>query len=257
LVQQTIQEQLKTVNAKMQLKDLRPQQAPIERLGSPDPFGIDPGARSLFKHLWRKCVTPTGPGTEDDWTMLGTPHEWWDKRTGAPMASFPRFDLQETSYAIALFSQRTPAWTDIYEQMLDGICTRWTTFWAANDFNTQFGDDPGNESYPSAMSMLLPSGRHNTGYNIPGWVGNGLRQEHINTGKIVVEPDVIATRSMLFFKGWFALSYGIRAQITGLDSIHDPLAIANVGDKKTTWTHHTIVETLSSMYLDHNGAGLN
>ena len=62
---------------------------------------------------------------------------------------------------------------------------------------------------------------------------------------------------MLFFKGWFALSYGIRAQITGLDSIHDPLAIANVGDKKTTWTHHTIVETLSSMYLDHNGAGLN
>ena len=223
----------------------------------PEQHGIPTEARPLLKHLWHKCTFPTGKNTEDDWTMLGTPHEWWDKTSGAPMNSFPRFDLQETSYALALFSRRTPAWREIYVDMMDGVCERFATFWAAVDFNTQFGEDPDNRSYPSPLAKLVPNGLMNKGYNIPGWIGNGIRQEHVNTGECIVEPDAISTRSMLFFKGWFNLVLGIRAQIAGTDNLDTPFDFANVGDATTTWTHTAICETLRDQFLDHQGAGLN
>jgi hypothetical protein len=245
----------------MKMKEVHtsPNTSPV---GSPEPFEISKEAQPLFRHLWNKCTAPMGKGTDDDWSMLGEPHEWWDRKTGAPMSNFPRFDLQETSYAIALFSMRTPAWTEIYVDMMNGICDRWTTFWASVDFNTQFGDDPNNRSYPSAFKQFLPPGKYNEGYNIPGWIGNGTRQEHHRTSSEtinnVVEPDVIDTRSMLFFKGWFALSYGIRAQIQGkLSDINKEFPIANVGDKSTNWSHNLIINKLSDMYLDHDGSGLN
>ena len=72
-----------------------------------------------LRYLFRKCVT------KDDWSEDGEPHEWWDRvreplslslslssstdsnkntynkqNTFAPMASFPRFDLHESSYFV-------------------------------------------------------------------------------------------------------------------------------------------------------------
>jgi len=258
LSKQVLLEGVKTETSKMSISDFqqaRTKAVPV--IGSPSPNGIPTEARNLFRHLYVKCTSPHGKGTKDDWTMTGEPHSYWDRYTGAPMSNYPRFDLQETSYAIALFSRRTPAWKQPYIKMIDGLCERFTTFWAAVDFNTMFGDDPDNCNYPSPLAQLIPSGMMNKGYNIPGWIGNGIRQEHINTGQTIVEPDAISTKSMLFFKGWFSLAYGIKAQIAGIDKIDSSFEFANVGDRKTLWTHTQIVEVLRDQFLEHDGAGLN
>ena len=47
------------------------------------------------------------------------------------MTNFPRFDLQESSYAMALMADRTPAWREVYAETLDGLVQRYTQFWAA------------------------------------------------------------------------------------------------------------------------------
>jgi len=259
LSKQVLIEGLKSANSKMAVADFKKKHATtsVPPIPSPPAEGISAEARPIFKHLWKKTTGTHGPGTLDDWSMLGNPHPWWDRYTGAPMTNYPRFDLQETSYAVALFSRRTPAWKEIYVKMMDDLCERFSTFWGAVDFNTQFGDDPDNTQYPSPLSQLIPPGMMNQGYNIPGWTGNGMKLEHVNTGSTIVEPDAISTRSMLFFKGWFVLALGIRAQIAGTENIDTPFAFANVGDQQTTWTHMSAVETLRDQFLDNEGAGLN
>ena len=49
--------------------------------------GLSPRARGWLKHLYRKAAAPHGPGTADDWSLEGggSPHAWWDKKSGAPM----------------------------------------------------------------------------------------------------------------------------------------------------------------------------
>ena len=78
--------------------------------------GLSPRARGWLKHLYRKEAAPHGPGTADDWSLEGggSPHAWWDKKSGAPMNSFPRMDLHESSYGVALMARRTPAWREVY-----------------------------------------------------------------------------------------------------------------------------------------------
>ena len=48
--------------------------------------------------------------TQDDWTEDGDPHEWWDRKSTPPMCSFPRFDLQESTYAIGLMTDLIILW---------------------------------------------------------------------------------------------------------------------------------------------------
>ena len=116
--------------------------------------------------------------------------------------------------------------------------------------------DPDKSSYPPQMQGLMWPDKVGT-YESPGWTGNGMRQEHVDTGKVVPEPDPLGTRSMLFFKGWLSLAIGIRAKIGGLGRWEAPWPMANVGDKSTTWTHSALNETLAGMFNDHGGAGLN
>jgi len=40
------------------------------------------------------------------------------------MTNFPRFDLQESAYAMALMADRTPAWREVYAEVLDGLLDR-------------------------------------------------------------------------------------------------------------------------------------
>jgi len=42
----------------------------------------------------------------------------------AAMTNFPRFDLQESAYAMALMADRTPAWREVYAEVLDGLLDR-------------------------------------------------------------------------------------------------------------------------------------
>ena len=44
-----------------------------------------------------------------------------DDITGEPMTSWHRFDLIDSSYAMALMSDRTPAWRAVYAEILDEL----------------------------------------------------------------------------------------------------------------------------------------
>src|SRR5260370_24943061 len=65
-----------------------------------------------LRYLWRKATTP------DTWDRDGRPHPHWDNRSDPPMLSWHRFDLVDSSYAIALMSDTTPAWREIYAPIL-------------------------------------------------------------------------------------------------------------------------------------------
>ena len=85
------------------------------------------------------------------------------------MTNFPRFDLQESCYAVLLMADRTPAWREVYAEVLDGLAERYTRYWAAVDWLTQFGDDPDRELYPAAWKGSLIPERLWGDYNTPGW----------------------------------------------------------------------------------------
>ena len=76
---------------------------------------INQRARGWLRFIWDKATT------EDDWSSNGDPHQWWDKTSTAPMCAFPRFDLSETSYALPLLVDQTPAWREIYTRIADEL----------------------------------------------------------------------------------------------------------------------------------------
>jgi hypothetical protein len=79
---------------------------------------LDERSLGWLRYLYRKATTP------DDWDRDGHPHAHWDETTGEPMTSWHRFDLIDSSYAIALMSDRTPAWREVYSSILgDGPIT--------------------------------------------------------------------------------------------------------------------------------------
>jgi len=197
--------------------------------------------RGWLKHVWRKATTEEG----DDWSMDGTgPHEWWDKLSGPPMTSFQRFDLHEASYPLALLSQKTPAWREGYAEILEKLSARYTTFWGAVDWLTQFGDDPSRDKYPTFWKgTIIPAGFWGS-YNTPGWTGNG-------TGEKGIEPDPIQADGMLFFKGFMLLLMSITTKVGGREAAwRKPWFMAGVGDSQHSWTLRTLADHLQQQWAD-------
>ncbi len=83
--------------------------------------GLKPEVRGWLRHIWRKATT------DDDWSRSGEPRPWWDRKSMAPMLSFPRFDLSESSYAFLLLARKTPACREAYTHVLDRLLRRHTT----------------------------------------------------------------------------------------------------------------------------------
>ncbi|HAZ35462.1 MAG TPA: hypothetical protein DCY69_01880, partial [Acidimicrobiaceae bacterium] len=154
------------------------------------PLPLDDRSLGWLRYLHRKATTP------DDWSRDGQPHPHWDDRTGHPMLSWHRFDLVDSSYAVALMSDRTPAWREVYTQILDELVTRHTSWWAASDWLTQFGPDPDRADYPESWRALIPPDFWGD-YDVPGWTANGI-------DPYGVQMDPVAADGMLFFKGFFA-----------------------------------------------------
>lgn len=95
--------------------------------------------------------------------------------TGPPMTSFPRFDLHEIGYPIAILANQTPAWREVYAEILEQCAARYTTHWAAVDWLNQIGEDPAKDRYPRVWKgTIIPAEVFGQGYNTPGWTGNGL-----------------------------------------------------------------------------------
>jgi hypothetical protein len=190
-----------------------------------------------LRYLHRKATTP------DSWDREDQPHEHWDNLSDAPMLCYHRFDLIDSTYAIALMADRTPAWREVYERILDELIFRHTGWWAAEDWLTQIGDDPDRGSYPEQYRMLIPPAHWGT-YNVPGWTANGIEPWGL-------QWDPIGADGNLFFKGFFLVMLGIHRRVTGSARWDAPFDIVRDGEHTFTWWHTKIAEHLAEQWRAH------
>jgi hypothetical protein len=192
---------------------------------------FDEQVRGWLRHMWEKATTP------DDWSSTGEPHPWWDRDSTPPMCAFPRFDLFEPSYALAIMSDVTPAWREVYARIADGLVARHTTFWAAIDWLTLIGPDPRRDSYPPEWHYLMPEALRGR-YEVPGWTANGVEPWGL-------QPDPIGADGNLFFRGFFNLLLGLYRYIAGDDKWDRPFPVTGYRDREFHWSHSRITEFLA------------
>ena len=193
-------------------------------------------ARGWLRFLWEKTTTP------DNWSSYGVPHPWWDRYSNPIVSSYPRFDLQNSSYALLLMADQTPAWREVYTRIADGLASRYPTYWGAIDWLTQIGDDPRRANYPDAVMQGIPE-RLRGNYNRIGWTANGVEPWGLS-------PDPIGSEGNLFFRGWFNLLLSIYKYISNDDKYERPFPVTGYGDEQFEWSHHQIAELLERQYRE-------
>ena len=197
---------------------------------------INQRARGWLRFIWDKATT------EDDWSSNGDPHQWWDKTSTAPMCAFPRFDLSETSYALPLLVDQTPAWREVYTRIADELVGRYTTFWAAVDWLTLIGPDPNQNNYPPEWQVWMPE--HLRGhYDPPGWTANGIKPWGL-------QPDPIAADGNLFFRGFFNLLLSTYSYVSGDDKWERPFKMTGYQNRLYDWTQHSITQFIEDQWSD-------
>jgi hypothetical protein len=192
---------------------------------------LDEQARGWLRHMWDKATTP------DDWSSAGEPHPWWDRDSSPPMCAFPRFDLLESSYALAIMSDVTPAWREVYARIADGLVARHTSFWAAIDWLTLIGPDPRRDSYPPEWQYLIPETLRGR-YEVCGWTANGVEPWGL-------QPDPIGADGNLFFRGFLNLLLGLYRYIAGDDKWDRPFPVTGYREREFHWSHSRISEFLA------------
>ena len=192
-------------------------------------------AQGWLNFLYQKATTP------DDWSEDGSPNEWWDQISTAPMCAFPRFDLQESTYAIGLMADRTPAWREIYSEILDEIAERSITYWAAVDWLTQFGHDPDRKNYPEVWRGTLIPEEFWGEYDAPGWTANGVAPWGF-------QADPIGADGNLFFKGWLNLTQSMHTYVSGYDKWSSPFSVAGAYNSRFEWTQHQLADHLHQQW---------
>ena len=192
--------------------------------------------RGWLRFLWEKATTP------DDWSGDGVPHPWWDRYTNPVVASYGRFDLHDSSYALLLMADQTPAWREAYTRIADGLASRYPTYWGAIDWLTQIGDDPRRANYPERVMAGIPE-RLRGNYNRIGWTANGVEPWGLS-------PDPIGSEGNLFFRGWFNLVLSIYKYVSGDDKYERPFSVTGYGDEQFEWDHHRIAALLERQYRE-------
>jgi hypothetical protein len=196
---------------------------------------LDERAVGWLRYLHRKATTP------DDWNRDGRPHPHWDDVSDPPMLCWHRFDLIDSTYAVALMADRTPAWREVYGRVLDELIFRHTGWWAARDWLTQIGHDPDRAHYPDLYRLLIPE--HLWGnYDVPGWTANGVEPWGL-------QMDPIGADGNLFFKGFFLLMLGLHLRTTGDLRWNDPFDIVRDGANTFTWFHSAIADHLHEQWV--------
>lgn len=218
--------------------------------------------KGWLRFLWQKATTPDDwsydadverpwgiqiPRGEIDFTVDGKgPHPWWDQYSAAPMLSYPRFDLTDSSYAILLMADQTPAWREVYSRITDELATRHTSYWAAIDWNTFIGPSPerANLNASNAPGYQAWPERLRGNYDRPGWTANGVEPWGL-------QPDPIGAEGNLFFRGWLNLLLSIHKYVSGDDKWERPWEIAGYENEHFEWTQPRIVERLHQQYTEH------
>ena len=204
---------------------------------TPTPHTTSDRSRGWLRYLHRKAFTP------DNWNKGGQPLEWWDDRSTPPMLNFCRFDLLDSSYAIALMADKTPAWREVYAGILDQLVERHTTYHSAIDWLTQIGHDPKRASYPDEYRGLIPA-EHWGNYDAPGWTANGIEPWGL-------QMDPVGADGNLFYKGFFLLILGLHRYVSGDDKWNQPFDMIRDGEHTFTWSYSSIAEHLASQWRVH------
>ena len=194
--------------------------------------GLTERARGWLRFLWDKATTP------DDWSSGGEPHAWWDRVSTPPMCAFPRFDLWDTSYALPVMAEATPAWREVYARIARELVERHTTFWAAIDWLTLIGPDPGVDRYPPEWQIFTPAPLQGR-YPLPGWTANGVEPWGL-------QPDPIGADGFLGHRGFFDLLLGVYRYLSGDDRWDRPFSVSGYQDRAFSWTHPRIAELVSA-----------
>jgi hypothetical protein len=199
--------------------------------------GTSTRARGWLRYLHRKAFTP------DNWNKGGQPLEWWDDRSTPPMLNFCRFDLLDSTYAVALMADKTPAWREVYAGILDQLVMRHTTYHSAIDWLTQIGHDPKRASYPEEYRGLIPA-EHWGNYDAPGWTANGIEPWGL-------QMDPVGADGNLFYKGFFLLILGLHRYVSGDDKWNKPFDMVRDGENTFTWSYSGIAEHLANQWRAH------
>ena len=194
--------------------------------------GLSERARGWLRFIWDKATTA------DDWSSGGEPHPWWDRVSTPPMCAFPRFDLWDTSYALPLMAEATPAWREVYARIAGELVERHSTFWAAIDWLTLIGPDPGVDRYPPEWQVFAPAPLRGR-YALPGWTANGVEPWGL-------QPDPIGADGFLGHRGFFNLLLGFYRYLSGDDRWDWPFSVVGYQDRSFSWTHRRMAELVSS-----------
>ncbi len=198
--------------------------------------GLNPRAQGWLRHIWDKAVT------EEDWSSNGEPNAWWDRNSTPPMCAFPRFDVSETSYALPLMADQTPAWREVYTRIADELVGRYTTYWGAIDWLSLIGHDPHQDQYPPEWLVFMPE--HMRGrYDPPGWTANGAEPWGL-------QPDPIGADGNLFFRGFFNLLLGTYSYVSGDSKWEKPFEMTGYNDRMFQWTQHSITEFIEDQWSE-------
>ena len=216
----------------------QPAQAPPQLADTPRSVHptLNRRARGWLRFLWEKATTP------DDWSADGVPHPWWDRYTSPVVTSYGRFDLHNSSYALLVMADQTPAWREVYTRIADGLASRYPTYWGAIDWLTQIGDDPRRANYPEQVMGAIPE-RLRGRYNRIGWTANGVEPWGLSR-------DPIGSEGNLFFRGWFNLVLGVYRYVSGDDKYERPFDVTGYGDEVFQWDQHRIAGLLERQYRE-------
>ncbi len=192
-------------------------------------------SRGWLRYLYRKATTP------DNWDKDGKPHPHWDGKSGEPRRSWHRFDLQDSSHAVAIMADVTPAWREVYGIILDELVKRFAGYWAAKDWLDQVGDDPRREEYPEEWYETLIPATLRGKYDVPGWTANGIEPWGL-------QMDPIGADGNLFYKGFMLVNLGLHLYVTNDEKWNQPFEVARGGEEVYEWTHSSIASFLSNQW---------
>ena len=192
-------------------------------------------ARGWLKYLYRKAMV------DDDWSKDGRPSDMWDDKSLPPMGNFHRFDAVDSSYAVAMMSDITPAWREVYSAILESLVDRITAYWGTYDWSQQIGPDPQREKYPDEFFPLLIPNELRGKYDSPGWAANGVDPWGY-------EPDPIKAAGAIYYKGFLSLTMGLHLYASGDKKYNDGFSVVNNGEHTFHYTHTSMNEFISEQW---------
>ncbi|WP_033291801.1 hypothetical protein [Amycolatopsis jejuensis] len=188
-------------------------------------------------HLHRKV------GFGGTWAKTDVPHESWDDRSFTPSGNFARYDFSWNMWSLASMAQATPAWREVYGEVLGFMSDRYLEYWALYEWLEYQGDDPNRENYPPEWQAWIPPGLAGK-YNMTGWAGNG-------SGGFEFDPDPVRGGGQnLMYKGYLDFALSLYGYVTGDDKYDRPFDVVYDEDHRFRYDHRELNELIARQWRE-------